>query len=630
MYSYNRRLEDSHYRFLGRVLGMPGIYGIWNLSGDKPLGYLASVMSNRMEHGEDWFRAECLNYSLGFHGVVDFKSRLVKDFIGLQDKGVVIYGDVYSWGDLELSIQHQAENTLSLYEKNGCDFLKRLNGSFVISLYDEEKNKLFIASDRYGSKNLFYIIDSSRLIYSSEIKAILAEPSINFRLNPEAVAEIFTFMYMLGNKTLFDGINLLPPASILTYDFKRRNIQVETYWDLEFHHDKEPQKLETCLKEFDSLMEKAVERRISGKNKIGLFLSGGVDSRLMAGFTQRVADKEGKELISFTFGTKGGRQEKIGRQVADRLGIDNKFYEIPADMVAKYAEEVVYKGDGQIPIRDATFISSLDKVKSECEYVMVGAGCDTFFGAHLPEGILRISSKDELAGYLFNKYMVRQIAAHMPAIFSVELPIYLKERVKENFTNTIKEIPFNSCDDIAHYWDIRQRARRYILPLPNYIEWYINVTDPFLDNEVIDFALNLPLELKFNKKFIYLACESIFPRLADIPLEHTGVSIRSATGRFQMLPKVRQFALAEAKRAIEKISFAKILFRPIDYRGYAYWLRTGSKKYVEDALLSVVNEKIFDQRRVRDVVEEHMSGKKNHDILICAILTIQLLSNRFS
>jgi asparagine synthase (glutamine-hydrolysing) len=207
-----------------------------------------------------------------------------------------------------------------------------------------EKQKVIIANDRYGSKNLFYVINSDRILYSSEIKAILEDISIIPKLNHESVVELFTFSFMLGNKTLFNGIELFPPASILIYDLKKNKIQIVGYWDFKFDHDKEPKNLETYLTEFNLLMEKVVERRMADKDKIGIFLSGGVDSRLMAGFAQRVAERTGKELISFTFGTKGGWQGKIAMQVADKLGIENGFYEIPADMIANYAEEVVLKG----------------------------------------------------------------------------------------------------------------------------------------------------------------------------------------------------------------------------------------------------------------------------------------------
>lgn len=605
---------------------MPGIFGVCNWTGNKNIENLANQMQSKLEHNEEWFSGKYIDHQLGFHGIVNFDSQLESDYTNLNDKSAAVYGDIYTFRDQKLS-KNKAEAILSLYEKYGLDFLKHLNGSFVLSIYDN--GNLIIANDRLGSKSLFYTIKSDGILYSSEIKAVLADKSIKRELNYEAIAEFFTFSYPLGNKTFFEGIELLPHASILISH--RNKIQIKRYWDFKFDREKQNKDLNNLIKEFDTVMEKAVGIRMADKDKIGIFLSGGLDSRLLAGFAKRIADRAGKELISFTFGTRGGWQEKIASKVAEELEIENRFYEIPDDMIANYAEEVVYKGDGHMRIRDAHFISLLDKIRSECKDVLVGFFCDTIFGTHLHEDILQISSKEEFVGYLFNKYKVKQIAEHIPTIFSKNFLDNLGGKVKENFTNTVMETPFDSYDDIAHYWDIRQRGRRYMLPMSNYVEWYIKAMDPFLDDKVVDFAVNLPLELKFRKKIIHIACKSIFPNLSDIPLEDTGAPPH-AVGLSRILPIARRLALAKAKSAVERISFGRILFKPKDYRGYEYWLRTGSKKYVEDVLLqssTLYLTSIFDQKYVENIVYNHMKGEKNYDQLICDLINFKLTTKRF-
>ena len=601
---------------------MPGIFGCCAKEGNSSL---AKKMLSLLTHGEDWFEGKFLHHQFGFHGVVDAKPRLENCYASSNDKSAVVYGNIYSYKDQKLS-KNKAETVLSLYKKYGLDFLKDINGSFVLSIYDG--GKLIIAADKLGSKNLLYTTKSDGILYSSEIKAILADKSIETTLNHEAIAEFFTFSFPLDNKTFFEGIKLLPPASILICH--QDKMLIKRYWDFKFDRRKQKD-LTALIKEFEEIMEKAVEIRMADKDKIGIFLSGGLDSRLIAGFAKRIADITNKELISFTFGTKGGWQEKIASKVASELGIENRFYEIPSDSISKYAEEVVYKGDGHIRIRDAHFISLLDKVRSECEDVLVGFFCDTIFGTHLSKDILQISSKDKFVGYLFNKYKVKQIAEHIPTIFSKNFPNNLGEKIKENFVNTVMEIPFDSYGNIAHYWDLRQRGRRYILPMSNYIEWYVKAMDPFLDDKVVDFAVNIPLELKFRKKIIHIACESIFPNLSDIPLEDTGAPPHTV-GVSRILPIARRFALAKAKSVVERISFGKILFEPKDYRGYEYWLKTGSKKYVYDILLqssTLYSTPIFNQKYVDNIVHEHMKGKSNYDQLICDLINFKLINKMF-
>ena len=600
---------------------MPGISGYYRKTDCE----LANEMLSLLTHGEKWFDGKPINHPHGFHGIVDFKSRLENDYASLNGKSVVVYGDIYSFKGQKLS-KNMVEAVLSLYEKHGLNFLEYLNGSFVLSIYDD--GSLVIANDRLGSKNMFYTKNSDGILYSSEAKAILAEKSIKLELNPEAIYEFFTFSFPLGNKTFFEGMELLSPASVLICQQNR--IQVKKYWNFKFERKNRGKDVSDLFIDFDTIMEKAVEMRISDKEKIGIFLSGGVDSRLIAGFAKRIADRKNKELITFTFGTKDGWQEKIAGQVASELGIENRFYEIPADMIANYAKEVIYKGDGHMRIRDAHFISSLDKVSSEVDSVLAGYHCDTIFGTHLNEDILDIHCKDELEEYIFDRYEVKPVAQHLPEIFSEDFRDGYDGDVKENLVNTIMEVPFDSYGDIAHYWDIQQRGRRYMLFIPNYIRWYLGIMDPFLDNKVVEFAINLPLELKYNKKFVYMACKSLFPDLTDIPLESTGSPL-SATGLSIVVRRGCRFALAKTKGGVERITSGKILFKPKEYRGYEYWLRTGSRTYVEDVLLGSFKDStsIFDQKYVENVVHKHMKGKNNHDQLICDLINFKLIDDMF-
>ena len=595
---------------------MPGIFGYY---GKAKKDALANDMTSLLTHGENWFSGECLYHEFGFHGVVDFKSH--KDnYVFLDDKSLVVYGNIYSFRGKNLG-DNKAEIVLSLYEKYGLNFLKDINGSFVLSIYDG--GKFIIATDRLGSKNLFYTTKSDDFLYSSEIKAILANKSIETTLNHEAIVEFFTFSFPLDNKTFFEEIKLLPPASILICH--QDKMLIKRYWDFKFDRKKQKD-FTTLIKEFEKIKERAVEIRMADKDKIGIFLSGGLDSRLIAGFAKGIADRTNKELISFTFGSKGGWQEKIACQAADKLGIKNIFYEITSDSIAKYAEEVVYKGDGHIRIRDAHFVSLLKKVRRYVDTVLVGFFGSELFGEMLSKDILGVSTKAGLIDYLFNKYEVEQVAEHIPKIFSESFQ-NLKEKVKGNFIETINSIPFDSYDEVADYWEIRQRDRRYIIPLSNYISWYLDVRLPYLDNEVVNFAVNLPLELRFEKKFIHKALKQIFPDLASIAWEKSGVP-PDTTGLPLMISKIKRLADMQLKAMIAKLSLGKFLIRSQDYRAYDYLLRTGSKKYVEDILLQNTSE-IFNREYIRKIVEKHMKGKKNHDQIICDVLNINLLMDKF-
>lgn len=587
-------------------------------------------MCHQLGHEVDWFSGKFLLHAFGFHGIVDFKQYLEDSYAFVSDKkSLVVYGRIYSLKGKALNLfgKNIAETLLSLYEKDGLNFLNSINGLFALSIYDEEKDKFIIATDRYGSRNVFYNANADNILFSSEIKGITSALPVKPKLNTEAIGEFFTFSYLLGNKTLFTEIEVIPPASILTYDFKANRINTNTYWDFKFNSESERGKnLDDYLKEFNYLMKVAVERSMMDKDKIGVFLSGGVDSRLLVGFAKMVAGRMGKEVISYTFGTEGCYQQKIALAVANELKIKNVFFEIPPNSIATYAEEVVYKGDGHIRIRDAHFISSLSKVRAEVDTTLMGIGCDTAFGANLSKGLLKISNKNDLLLYLLSRFRVKEVAEHIPHLFTDNFVknLDLEKEVMKEFLKSVREIDLNRYEDIVYYWVFRQRFRRYSLPLAGHIEWYLDVRYPFLDNDIVNFALTLPLELRLDKKFIYKALRYCFPSLAKIPLEATGTppDTYALPILFSKIMRHGQYML---KDLIQKVSLGKVIFRPKDYRGYDYWLRTGSRQYVEKVLLREDRLKVFDENHVRKILKEHITCRRNHDQLICDILNIKLL-----
>jgi len=613
---------------------MPGIFGYIEREAKAPKE-LATHMKNLMKH-KSWHQSNVFHGDSFFLGIVALDSFLENDeLLEVRDQKIcVVAGNIY---DKTHEVGHTtAKHILALYGKGNLnsflESIKQLNSSFVFAIYDEKEQRMIAGNDRYGSRNIFYVAKPEKLIFSSEIKPILRDPLIHPELNLDAIGEFFTFSHLLGNKTFFKGINVLPPASILLYDYSKGKTVIRRYWDFEFQRKRKPVSLDYYVKEFDIIMEKAVERRMRDKGKIGIFLSGGLDSRLIAGFAKKIADRMGKELISYTFGTKGGYQENIARQVADQLDIENKFYEIPADFIARFADEIVYNGDGLIRIRDAHFISLLDKVRREVDTVLVGLFGSELFGEVLSRKILNVHNDDEIITYLFDRYEVKQKTKYMPKIFSENLSKSLMEKVKNNFIRTIKEIPFRSYDEIADYWELRQRDRRYILPLSTYMDWYLDIRLPYLDNEVTEFAINLPLELRFGKSFIHKAIKSLFPSLAKIPWEKSGVP--PDTKRLTLLfSRLRSTIMNATRRFLERASGGRILFQPSDYRGYSYWLRTGSRRYVEKKLLEKDEQgpfnKLFNQEYVRKILVDHMKCREDNDQLICDLLNLKLLLEMF-
>ncbi|MBA7517775.1 hypothetical protein ES705_09829 [subsurface metagenome] len=598
---------------------MPGIFGCQTnclLGKNQNIIPILSLNSNN-------FVPYNFNNEGYIHYLVDYEHKTKKNAYSTDGCSIIIYGNVYEYNGREVESKNIGKYLLDLYLKEGINILKEINGNFALSIID--KGKTIIASDKMGSKNLFYYLNNKTVIYSSEIKPILENFKHKLQLNKESLLEFFGFSYMLNNKTLYTEIEILPPGTYMIIEDNR--FQKVKYFNLEskftFSNDIDLD-IKNLYNTFDGIIKKAIYLRIKNHQKIGLMLSGGLDSRLLAIYTSKIAKKYNKELIFYTFGTKGGWQEKIADEISQKLNHKNYFYEISSESIKNYSEEVVYKGDGHIRIRDAHFISHINQLKEQVDVVLMGIFCSELFGEVLVENVNEFKSKAELIQKLFNIYSVKQKLKYLDKIFQEKYKI--KDSLKklhENFSNSIEQIQLKNPMNIADFWELYQRDRRYILQIPNYVNWYLEVKTPFLDENIIDFAIQLPYELRIRKTFIHQFLEAQYPEFASISYEKTGLSA-NIFGFKLFESKLKRFIQKRLILLIQKISFGKFKIRSKDYRAYNYLIRTGSKNFVEKALMQ--EDTIFDSNLIHEIFTKHMRGSDNLDQLICDILNIKLLN----
>jgi asparagine synthetase B (glutamine-hydrolysing) len=450
--------------------------------------------------------------------------------------------------------------------------------------------------------------------------------------NVKSIVSLFTFMHLLGNDTFFEGIELLPPASVLVYNVYDHSIHISSYWSYDL--EDKPAKfahlpLEWLIEKFDAAMANSIRWRMGDHENIGIFLSGGIDSRILIGYAKELADKTNKRLHAFTFGTKNGYQHKPTCKVAKALGIKHSFYEIPADTIAKYAWEVVWNGDGHLMIRDAHFISLLQTIREGVDVVLTGYIGGILFGAHVTEAILKFSSKRELLDYKFERAKVGPMSDKAPSLFMDSLVSDFELSARESFEATINSIPSEVPYKVAYYWDLYQRGMRFLMPNSNYPRWYVFCSDAYVDNALLDFASSLPAELLMHKRFLRKVLEMRFPQLNDLGFEEAPPLRASDWERF--LFRLIRYAERRLVFAIQECSRGKILIRNRNYRAYDYWLRTDSKEFVKEILSdSFYYQGLFlKQSAVEKILEEHLICKEDYNLLICDVLNLIMMHRYF-
>jgi len=514
---------------------------------------------------------------------------------------------------------------VTLFKKRGLNFVRFINGLFNVAIYDAANGKIIIANDRYGFYPLFYTINNGKFAFASEAKFVLKAAKINPKINKESISEFFTFSYLLGEKTFFEGVKLLRPATIMVFDTINHKILTKQYWDFSIPQN-QCDKHSDLFEEFKRLMKKAVNRAIKGADKIGVFLSGGLDSRALAAF----ASRSNVEVIAFTFGPKNSFEQRIARKVAERLKIKHICREIPSDFIAKYAEEIVYRGDGLVRIRDCHFIALLDEVRSMVDLVLLGTFGGELFGSKITKTIKNFKSKKDVINYLYKKNITVLPLSEYQRAFNDNLRD-VGRNLFNRFYETFSQISFDKPEDIAEYWEYRNRQRRYIFQSFRYIDWYLETRHPFLDTDLVEFfALRLPYEMRLNEIFFQKALNYCFPCLSDIPWVRTMVPPGSSELAL-LIGRAKLFFKHKKDQILENALKGRVKFLPLDYRQYDQWIRTGSRDYILRLLLDsrTLSRGFFNPNYVKRILNDHINYKRNYDQLICDMVNFELLHRIF-
>src|ERR1700693_5779442 len=223
---------------------------------------------------------------------------------------IIFNGEIYNYQELRAFLlskghvfktQTDTEVIVHLYEELGPQCVEKLRGMFAFAVWDENAKTLFLARDRVGIKPLYYCLTNEALVFASEIKAILADPSIEREIAPEMIDRFLTFLYVPGEETLLKGIRKLPPGYYLLVKDGRSTLR--QYWDLQFAQPSRNISFKDAENELLGLLAETVEQHMIAEVPVGVLLSGGVDSTGVLSFA---AEQTDKKISSFTVGFSGG------------------------------------------------------------------------------------------------------------------------------------------------------------------------------------------------------------------------------------------------------------------------------------------------------------------------------------
>lgn len=399
-------------------------------------GYIANdklslnIMVNALEHrGPDAFGVyETLineqHIGLGHTrlSILDLSEKGNQPFVSDDKKIHLVYnGEIYNFPELkktylkdeDFNSDTDTEVILKLYQQKGLAFLDLLNGDFAISILDEHQNKLYLIRDRAGVKPLYYSYKNETLIFGSEIKAIL-RGGVKAELETENLQNYLVFKYSPGNETLFKNINRLQPAHYLVYDLNDEAIQIKRYWDPNKSAKYANLNFKEAQKEIKYLLEDATQKRLLADVSVGTFLSGGLDSSIIASFLKDkpeinhfCASKEAKDLkkegttSDFQYAEQLAKDWNINMTEIP-IGSDNTNLEQIRNTI-KYGDDLIADGS-QIP----SFLITKAAAKKS-KVILSGMGADELFLGYAGHQMTLLDSW--LSKMPFSKFIAKRLYA---------------------------------------------------------------------------------------------------------------------------------------------------------------------------------------------------------------------------
>lgn len=300
---------------------------------------------------------------------------------------VAFNGEIYNFKELHKDLEARGhkfrthsdtEVIVHAWEEWGEAAVERFRGMFAISLWDERRQELWLARDRVGKKPLYYLLDENRLLFGSELKAILEAPGVARDIDFEAMSDYLSLLYVPSPKTIFKNIRKLPAGHSAL--ISANSFDVKPYWDLSFEPDNdlsEQQMIEGLL----GILDEATKLRMISEVPLGAFLSGGVDSSgvvgLMAG-----ASSDPVITNSISFSVAKYNEAEYARQVADLFKTDHHEFHVTPDAIP-VIEELAWHYDE--PFADSSSVPTYYVSKTARESVTVslsGDGGDENFAGY--------------------------------------------------------------------------------------------------------------------------------------------------------------------------------------------------------------------------------------------------------
>lgn len=305
---------------------------------------------------------------------------------------VALNGEIYNHPALRNTLHERGHRFASgvdtevlvhLYEEYGAAMVHALEGMYAFALWDQNRGQLLIVRDRFGEKPLFYADQGRHLVFASELDALLAGMNQEPELDPASVDSFFVFGYVPGPGSMVRGVKQLPPGHLLRWERHSRRVQVEPYWSpVATAGPSSHEEFEELVAETGRLLEHSVRSRLIADVPLGVFLSGGLDSTLIAALAARISDKP---IKTFTVGYDTGAVSETAQARSTAQALGTEHHELVLTQKQLLARVPALLAGMDQPLADQALVSLhaiAEHARRDVTVAIGGEGADELFGGY--------------------------------------------------------------------------------------------------------------------------------------------------------------------------------------------------------------------------------------------------------
>ncbi|MBR9817205.1 MAG: asparagine synthase (glutamine-hydrolyzing) [Rhodospirillales bacterium] len=615
---------------------MCGLAGILNLDGapvsPESLMRMTDIIAHRGPDGEgQWVDGRV---GLGHRrlAIIDLSAAGHQPMATENGRYIIVYnGEIYNFQELRVELEaighrfHSRTDTevvLKALAEWGSSALNRFNGMFAFALWDRLNNELLLARDRYGVKPLYYTRLGNKFLFGSEVKAIMAYPGYRSEIDREGLLEYMTFQNFFTDKTLFKDVRMLPQGCTMRITLDGIESPCK-YWDYAFDEPENPSDDQEYLEELDRLFNQAVNRQLVSDVDVGAYLSGGMDS----GSVTALAAKQLPYIKSFTCGF------DLHSASGVEIGYDER-------KTAEYMSYVFKTEHYEMVLKAGDMERIMPRLAWHLEEPRVGQSYPNFYAAQLASKFVKVvlsgAGGDEIfAGYPWRYYRTvvnNDFEHYVDKYYSYWQRLIPNREIKKVFSPIELDVNHVNTRNIFHDVFLKHasnmtRPEDYInhslyFEAKTFLHGLLVVEDklsmahsletrlPFLDNDLVDFAMKIPARLKLGN----------LTEVVSLNENEPG----SKTEKY--FEKTRDGKLL-LRKAMEKHIPQKITSR--EKQGFsapdASWFKGDSIDYVRRKIYQG-NPRIFeflDADAVRQLSDDHLEGRQNRRLLIWSLLYLE-------